>query len=126
VSDSDCATGQNGRCLPTPGVACAPECSYDTCQSDVDCGGRACACRTSGSDSAANACAPGNCAVDADCGPGGYCSPSGLLGTCGIGYYCHTPGDTCLDDADCANNQGCSFDTHALAWACAVTCTRPP
>jgi hypothetical protein len=126
VQDSDCTAGQNGRCLPTPGVACAPECSYDTCQSDQNCGGTACLCRTSGSDSTANTCAQGNCAVDSDCGPSGYCSPSGLLDACGIGYYCHTASDACVDNASCPSGQGCSFDPHTLAWACAVTCTIPP
>lgn len=126
TSDADCTAGRNGRCLPTPGLACAPQCSYDACQSDADCAGEACICRMSSDDPSANVCATGNCATDADCGPGGFCSPSGLLDACGIGYYCHTPNDTCLDDADCASSEGCSFDPHALAWACAVTCTRPP
>jgi hypothetical protein len=126
VHDSDCTTGKSGRCLPTPGVPCAPACSYDTCQSDADCAGKACICRTSGTDSTANACATGNCAIDSDCGPGGYCSPSGLPNACGIGYFCHTPGDTCLDNADCGSSQGCTFDPHALAWSCAMTCTQSP
>ncbi len=125
-ADSDCSAGRNGRCLPTPGIGCVPVCSYDTCQSDADCAGAACLCRSSGSAADANECAAGNCAVDADCGPSGYCSPTGLLTGCGIGYDCHTANDTCLDDADCASNQSCAFDPHLLAWACAVTCTLPP
>jgi hypothetical protein len=128
-TDGDCTAGDagsTGRCLPAPGVACAPACSYDACFSDTDCSGKPCACRASGSDSAANVCLTGNCAVDADCGPGGYCSPSGLPDACGLGYYCHTPGDGCVDNADCPSSEGCSFDPHQLAWACSVTCTRPP
>jgi hypothetical protein len=126
VTDTDCAAGQNGRCLPTPGVACVPECSYDVCRTDADCAsGGPCVCRASSTDSTPNVCVPGNCLVDSDCGPSGFCSPSGLPGACGIGYYCHTPKDTCIDNADCASNEGCSFDTHLLAWACAMTCTRP-
>jgi hypothetical protein len=124
--DADCTAGKNGRCLPTPGVACAPACSYDTCFSDADCPGTPCDCRASASDSAANVCLPGGCAVDSDCGPGGYCSPSGLTSGCGLGYFCHTPSDACVDSADCPSTEGCSYDTHALAWSCATTCTRPP
>jgi hypothetical protein len=126
AKDGDCTAGDNGRCIPTPGVACAPECSYDTCRSDADCHGTPCVCRASGADPAPNACAPGNCAVDSDCGPGGYCSPSGLLDACGLGFYCHTASDACLDNADCTSSESCTFDTHTLAWACSVTCTRPP
>src|SRR5581483_2271997 len=109
LADTDCSAGQNGRCLPTPGIACVPECSYDVCRTDTDCAtGGPCACRASSTDSTPNVCVPGNCLVDSDCGPSGFCSPSGLIGTCGIGYYCHTPNDSCVDDADCASNEGCS------------------
>jgi hypothetical protein len=125
-ADADCTVGKNGRCVPTPGVACAPQCTYDTCFQDADCMMGACACRASASDSAANACVPGNCLVDADCGAGGYCSPSGLPDSCGIGYYCHTPSDTCVDNTDCPSMEGCNFDTHSLSWSCSITCTLPP
>jgi hypothetical protein len=73
-----------------------------------------------------NICKAGNCRVDASCGAGGYCSPS--LGSCGnyggvVGYYCHTPKDKCVDDADCAAQGGgdCRYDQASGAWACATT-----
>lgn len=108
-----------------------------------------CACRESGEDSRANACVTeSNCAVDADCGPDGYCSPSVVNdfcncpttalcpdsaacyadGTkvpcvcgdsCGHGYYCHTPNDTCLDDSDCAQGT-CNYDRLDQLWRCAI------
>lgn len=125
-TDADCTAGKNGRCVPTPGIACAPECTYDTCFSDADCAKTPCVCRGSASDSAANVCAPGNCAVDADCGAGGYCSPSGLPDRCGLGYYCHTSSDACANNSDCpSTREGCNF-TFSLGWSCSATCTLPP
>lgn len=125
-SDADCTAGKNGRCLPTPGVSCAPQCSYDTCFADGDCGGTPCQCRASPSDSAANVCLPGNCTLDSDCGQGGFCSPSGLSDACGLGYYCHTPNDSCTSSSDCPSSEGCNFDSHVLAWSCSATCTVHP
>jgi hypothetical protein len=126
--DSDCALGRNGRCgdySPIP----SSECSYDECFSDSDCdGGTPCQCRASSASANANICLTGSkCRVDSDCGPGGYCSPSRLMQWCGAMYYCHTPGDTCIDDSDCAANQeGCNFDTKSGHWACGGGCGPPP
>ncbi len=122
--DSDCTQGKNGRCgYSRIGL----QCSYDTCNADVDCAnGGVCMCRTSPMDNnhcvgGANA---GACRVDADCGPKGACSPS--LGSCGNyggvqGYYCHTSNDTCTDDSEC-NNSGmmgyCMFETMVKKWQC--------
>jgi len=65
--------------------------------------------------------------VDADCGAGGWCSPTYDF-SCGsffgfIGYYCHTPSDTCLDDSDCGTGSppaSCRYNPTVGAWACAT------
>ena len=66
----------------------------------------------------------GNCRTDADCGEGGACSPT--LGDCGdyagvVAYYCHTPTDECVDDADCTGTAGrgyCAYNPAAGHWMC--------
>jgi hypothetical protein len=90
--DGMCASGTNGRCntlAPAPFAGC--ECDYDTCAVDTDCpSGELCACHGSPYFyGAGNTCTPGNCRVDSDCGPQGFC---------------HTAGDTCVDDSDCGAN----------------------
>jgi hypothetical protein len=133
--DTDCSAGLNGRCDPTPRInGC--ECSYDQCFADADCKttGGPCECRppaqaltspAGGGPTAtpANVCKPGNCRIDDNCGAGGYCSPS--QGPCGsysgiVGYFCHTPQDKCIDDADCKSQGGgdCRFDQIGAAWVC--------
>jgi hypothetical protein len=89
-----------------------------------------------------------SCRVDADCGASGFCSPSlvgaacqcggspdlcdssthcfaGSMevpcscgDVCGHGYYCHTPGDACLDDEDCDKGEYCSYDRLKKRWSC--------
>lgn len=127
LHDSDCTAGINGRCLPAPPVACDTACSYDQCQQDSDCGHVPCNCRGSATDSAANVCLVGSdCQVDTDCGSGGYCSPSGMAGSCSIAYFCHTPGDKCMDDSDCPDAEGCNFDPSVSFWSCSPACAQPP
>ena len=134
--DADCTAGMNGRCDP-PFRLNGCQCSYDQCFADADCTTTTgpCECRpldpATASPSAIvapgptpkNTCMTGNCRVDRDCGAGGYCSPS--QGPCGaylgvIGYYCHTPKDTCVDDADCQAQGGgdCRFDQVTAVWMC--------
>jgi hypothetical protein len=127
ANDQDCTAGLNGRCncdWPPSGG----QCSYDACTSDSDCPGReVCDCRESPAHvtwGTQTVCLAGNCRTDSDCGPGGYCSPSPLPG-CGAGswygYFCHTPGDQCVDDADC--NQGnayCAYDMSSSRWVCST------
>lgn len=128
-TDADCAMGKNGRCS---GFVGAPNhCSYDACSSDADCGSvTACQCRNPAAFQA-NTCVHGNCRVDADCGAGAYCSPSAVTldPTCmfgidvgSIGYFCHTPGDACVDDSDCGGGSQsmCLFDVASMRWACHV------
>ena len=125
AEDSDCTAGINGRCLdegPLPNM----QCSYDDCFSDVDCPAHTpCNCRDSASSSTPNSCLTGsNCRVDSDCGPGGFCSPSQPSWN-ELTYDCHTASDTCLNDSECASNQGCVFG-QAGYWSCAVIPPPPP
>jgi hypothetical protein len=120
TKNSNCTNGLNPRCeVFLPRGFCI--CQYDTCRSDSDChafGGvdaGACACN---SNSLTDNCVGGNCRVDADCGPDGYCSPvfdacSGAINN----YFCHTPKDKCIDDADCPGTS-CSFVPTDSLWAC--------
>jgi hypothetical protein len=139
--DSDCDAGTNGRCAPECCAAFELMCSYDECFDDSDCQGGPCQCRDSSSNNDPNLCfTAGNCTVDADCGPGGYCSPSMVdfgnfpgddffcwcpagggswPGVCPAGYYCHTPGDTCVNDSDCSNVP-CVYDIVNHIWDCQV------
>jgi hypothetical protein len=128
--DSQCTMGTNGRCLTPQYVPlpCSTACSYDECFADSDCKGNVpCICRASATDFTANVCMSGsNCRVDADCGAGGYCSPSAVAG-CGSAYFCHTPGDTCVDDSDCATQGGwCNYDPMTTHWKCGGTLCIPP
>ena len=143
AQDSDCTMGNNGRCLSAPiyvypedsGIGpgllyCETLCSYDQCFSDSDCAARVpCACRYQPVYGEANLClTEGNCAVDSDCGPGGFCSPSVVMGGSpeGYGYFCHTPNDLCIDNMDCGpdgSTSSCQFDVAGGHWACH---TPPP
>ena len=127
-SDSQCKCRNQRPVRHPPKVD--PTCSYDECVGDSNCpSGTPCICRSSPSDSAANACASGgNCVVDSNCGPGGYCSPSPSPQGCeGPGpYYCHTASDTCSNDADCSSFDGgdpggvalCVYDVQAQHGLC--------
>jgi hypothetical protein len=119
---ADCIEGQNGRCsaIGRGGWAC----TYDECFADADCGGPGGVCACDGSSSRAdnNVCLSGNCRTDADCGAAGFCSPT--FGSCGnysgvVSYYCHTPQDECVDDADCGGPAGyCAYVPAAGHWKC--------
>jgi hypothetical protein len=125
-SDESCDGGLNGRCAVSP-LSDEAVCSYDQCFSDADCGDAGiCACRDPAG-YGENACLAANCQTDSDCGPCGYCSPS--PGGCApyigpVGYYCHTPGDECVNDSDCAARGlptfYCQFDPiPPVRWVCA-------
>ena len=120
--DSDCTEGDNGRCQE---FRFGPECTYDGCFEDNVCEGTVCLC---GEGSSPNRClSRGECQTDANCGPGGFCSPS--FGDCGsysgvVGFYCHTPEDTCTNDSECAADPTfsdwayCAFNPAVGAWMC--------
>jgi hypothetical protein len=124
--DADCTAGTNGRCVASaPFAGICSVCSYDACTTDADCASvGTCDCRFDFQ--GANVCSPGNCRVDADCGAGGYCSPSRptCLGypeetSATLGFFCHTPNDTCANDDDCATSTQprlCRYD--GRAWRC--------
>jgi hypothetical protein len=40
----------------------------------------------------------------------------------GLGYYCHTPRDQCVDDSDCqgVNFPSCVYEPSAGYWKCEV------
>lgn len=120
LTDAECVDGRNGRCTS----ARFTQCTYDACQTDADCandmGGGVCACDGSPI-SDANICHAGNCRTNADCASG-YCSPS--FGSCGdydgfVAHYCHTEGDACIDDGDCAGPGAyCAFKPEQGLWSC--------
>jgi len=124
-NDAQCDdAGVNGRCVEMGGGIAYCGCTYDACMHDSDCTGQTCACHGSPyMGSLGNTCVPGNCHVDADCGAGGYCSPSYTGNGCGGlgGYYCHTPGDQCIDDTDCTPSfQVCAYSMMTNRWECAT------
>lgn len=136
-SDSQCISGKNGRCFPFEGLVGPGGCSYDECSTDSDCpSATPCVCRNAPTDNAPNVCAPrGNCSVDSDCGPGGYCSPSEDSCYGPSPYFCHTPLDTCTNDADCPSVDGgvpnftntiCAYDPQARHWGCTQRVCYPP
>jgi hypothetical protein len=154
TSDTDCSDGTNGRCFRERSdceTGCSYDaCSVD---SDCG-GTAPCECRASAADVAANRCETGSaCRVDSDCGNNGYCSPSlldelcfclstALCGSdshcyagstevpcscgdsCGHGYFCHTPSDTCIDDSDC-DGGACDYDQLAQRWQCEACLPAP-
>jgi len=111
------------------------QCGPDQCLDDGDCGSNeVCSCLTQGSGGypgpqvgAGNVCVAALCHVDADCGAEGYCSPSSSADCTNLGgvtgYYCHRPGDACVNDSDC-RGLSCVYDTTLGRWACqeAVIC----
>jgi hypothetical protein len=127
TADGECAdAGANSRCnMMSFSVIVGCACTHDACSSDSDCATPtgACLCDQNG-----NRCVSGNCRVDADCGPGRSCSPS--FGDCGfwggfVGYYCHVPDDSCVDDSDCPSTNGlpaaaCIYQPTVSAWRCAT------
>ncbi len=127
VECNDATKGKNGRCVQS---RIGYVCSYDGCFADPDCGGKVCQCRAPAKVASTNTnhcLGDSNCAVDGDCGAGGFCSPT--LGTCGnytgvVAYRCHTPGDQCIDDADCTTDGGfgyCAYNSLTSTWQCSST-----
>jgi hypothetical protein len=126
TSDTACVdAGPNGRCISMPAVGCG--CTFDACINDSDCPiDQTCACHGSAYayGGIGNLCVPGNCRVDADCGAAGFCSPS-AESQCGsgadyfcLGYYCHTPKDTCTNDSDCGSGAVCAYSYGSGFWQC--------
>jgi len=124
--DRDCTARGGGHCVSS---RVGRICTYDTCYADGDCTMGACVCAGGVLGNAgANVCLMGNCRVDADCGANGYCSPT-YDTMCGPysgfrGFYCHTPRDACIDDADCVMGTMmgyCAFQPTVGSWACSYS-----
>lgn len=105
---------------------CSNDHPSDFCFDDSDCRtGGPCVCAGSEARNRWNVCLDGNCQTDADCGDDGRCSPT--LSDCGdyggiIGYYCHTPQDTCVNDSDCSESAGyCMYRPELGHWQCGYT-----
>ena len=149
-TDADCTAGNNGRCLLNADP-CRTYCSYDECITDIDCPQKQpCACRGSGSETAANTCIVGStCSTDADCATCNFCSLSvqptllqctpvdacmqgacdasdaatrcACVGITSEAYACHSPSDECIDDSDCPGDGGyCSYVQEKKHWVCRV------
>jgi len=71
-----------------------------------------------------NSCVAGNCRTDSDCGTNGFCSPSSARSA--VGYVCHTPQDTCINDDGCPTEDcrstpaepRCVYSGSAGHWQC--------
>jgi len=120
-ADSEC---EGGPCLcrPSSSSSAANQCFAGNCKVDSDCGH------------------DGYCSPSLPCyGCGGYCpsytgpcpADSGdecSAGPCicstgpnlcpTLGYYCHTPDDSCVNDSDCAGGTQCLYNVVKQAWAC--------
>ncbi len=128
-SDSDCSGNAPCACRASISDNGANTCATESnCRVDADCGpggfcspslvNNACLC------SSESFCAPGQGGCS-ETGPDGTTTQVQCLcsGSCGHGYFCHTPKDSCLDDGDCARGT-CSFDQTSQTWMCSV-CIGP-
>jgi hypothetical protein len=125
---ADCVTRPNGECVNISdfglGRRMPPyySCIYTLCGTDADCTeNELCDCR----DGQPGTCVGrGNCRVDDDCGGGAtsYCSRAygyDCGGYHALGsYYCHTPKDTCITDADCTGKDYCDYEVITGRWEC--------
>jgi hypothetical protein len=126
AQDSDCAGQAPCACRASSSDATANTCeAASNCGVDADCGpggfcspsllmgGAACQCF---SEAFCQADTGSSCS---ETGPDGVTKavPCSCPGDCGRGYFCHTPKDSCVDDADCAGG-ACSFDLTSGSWMC--------
>lgn len=125
---ADCVTRPNGECVNVSDTGVGRympvyySCIYTLCATDADCTeSELCDCR----DGERGTCVGrGNCRVDADCGggPTSYCSRAYNYDCGGHhspgSYYCHTPKDTCITDADCTGQDYCDYEVITGRWEC--------
>ncbi len=100
-SDADCASLENGRCMPNGFLQAS---CVSSCETDADCGdGFVCYCGT-----IANLCVAATCTEDADCGDGLLCAsyihPTGVC-SADTGFACQSPDDECT--AQCPIGASC-------------------
>ena len=132
LGDTDCDGGAPCRCRASGASAAANVClTGSSCRDDSDCG----PCGYC-SPSAVDLCVCLSTALCGDAGGGCYAGdpahpPSGpppgpgwnpvpcaCGDACGHGYFCHTRGDECVDDGDCAGKGTCNYDALARRWTC--------
>ncbi len=130
ASDSDCVGNAPCLCRSSNSDTSANTCATaSNCRVDADCGRFGfcspsllgpCGCI---SEAFCDASSAGACS---ETGPDGVTRsvPCSCSGKCGNGYFCHTPKDSCLDDADCPRG-ACIFDLTSQAWMCASVLCPP-
>jgi hypothetical protein len=121
LDDSGCGAAAPCQCRTSEASGTPNTCESDSdCRVDADCG-------------PGGFCSPSVVEGACDCLDAALCDPSEHLrctvdgmdvpcecgDACGHGYFCHTPDDACLDDADCAGKGGtCNFDRLRHRWTC--------
>jgi hypothetical protein len=121
-SDSNCPSNQPCACRSSASSDVPNTCmTGGNCRVDADCG-------------AGGYCSPSQTDFACSCPSTALCEPtkpgegcfvnnvqvSCLCGdSCGHGYFCHTPTDTCTDDSDCSDGT-CSYDRTKDRWSCAA------
>ena len=125
--DSDCTGHVPCACRSSSSDTTANKCAIGSnCLIDADCGpGGSCSPSLLGSSIDCVCVHQSFCQPDGggcfETGPDGVTKavPCSCDGTCGHGYFCHTPKDSCLDDSDCAPGTGtCNFDLTSKLWMC--------
>ena len=119
-SDSDCPNNQPCGCRASASDNRKNAClAGSNCRIDTDCGpvgycspsqvGNLCVCMSAAfcKPDDSGACYVGLTQVPCLCGD-----------SCGHGYFCHTPQDTCVDDSDCTDANACNFDLLSQTWTC--------
>jgi hypothetical protein len=106
TTDADCTAKPNGFCTG-PSFEAGPGCFCQFgCVSDADCAaGSICVCG-----SVIGVCVPSTCTSDAACGGAGCVSYAVDPACGGRAFACQTHNEECVSDADCGQNQQCSYD----------------
>jgi hypothetical protein len=121
-TDADCQdAGSNPNADAT--TCLNRECVFGTCLVDSDCPrGQACECLNANPNvPGGNRCVSAQCRVDSDCGANGVCSAdySSPCGRVAVGYFCHSPADTCSTSSDCCGDTPtCAYQSALGHWAC--------
>jgi hypothetical protein len=126
-SDSECDAAVPCECRPSSSSNVANRCvTGGNCRVDSDCGSGGycspslvdtdCSCPMSVGCDDAGGCWEGSTRVPCDCQSGD---------SCGHGYYCHTPCDTCVDDSDCGLTATCNYDVIRHLWGCSTASACP-
>jgi hypothetical protein len=123
-SDADCPGKEPCDCRASGSRATQSCVAGSNCRTDSDCGpggycspsqvGALCGCMST---AFCNPDAGGGCYVG---GPNGTWTqvPCSCGDSCGHGYFCHTPQDTCVNDSDCPDGNTCNFDLPSQTWTC--------